>query len=136
MAAAARLKVSHLVYPVPAEAGLGIHLTLNLSGRIRLGPDAEYVDVVDYELDVAKRPLFAAAVRRYLPKLEVDWLEPDSVGVRPRLSGAGEGFRDFLIREESDAGFPGFVNLIGIESPGLTAAPAIADHVVELLASL
>jgi L-2-hydroxyglutarate oxidase LhgO len=136
LAAGAQLEISRLVYPVPAEGGLGIHVTLNLAGRIRFGPDAQYVDAVDYQVDIAKRPVFAEAVRRYLPKLKDDWLEPDSVGVRPRLSRAGEGFRDFVIREESEAGFPGFVNLIGIESPGLTAAPAIADHVVALLASL
>jgi L-2-hydroxyglutarate oxidase LhgO len=136
LAAGARLNVSRLVYPVPTEAGLGIHVTIDLSGRVRFGPDAEYVGAVRYEVDVEKGPAFVEAVRRYLPNLETGCLVPDFVGVRPKLSGPGEDFRDFVICEESEAGFPGFVNLIGIESPGLTAAPAIAEHVVELLASL
>jgi L-2-hydroxyglutarate oxidase LhgO len=136
LAAGVRLGLSHLIYPVPAQAGLGIHVTLDLSGRIRFGPDAEYVDAISYEVDIEKLPLFARAIKRYLPSLDAECLAPDFAGVRPKLSGPGEDFRDFVIREESQAGFPGFVNLIGIESPGLTAAPAIADHVVELLASL
>ncbi len=127
------LSVSTLVYPVPADAGLGIHLTIDLAGRMRLGPDAEYVDEIRYEVDPRKREAFAAAVRGYLPALDADWLTPDFSGVRPKLAGPGEPFRDFAIREEADRGFPAFVNLIGIESPGLTAAPAIAERVVELL---
>jgi L-2-hydroxyglutarate oxidase LhgO len=130
------LRISHLIYPVPAEAGLGIHVTLDLSGRLRLGPDTEYVDAPRYDIDPDKGERFARAARRYLPGLERDWLAPDFAGVRPKLAGLGEGFRDFVIREESEVGHPGFVNLIGIESPGLTASPAIAARVVDLLASL
>lgn len=136
LAAGSHLRISHLIYPVPAQAGLGIHVTVDLAGRIRFGPDAEHVDAIDYEVDVEKSPLFVRAIRRYLPSLDAESLVPDFVGVRPKLSGPGEDFRDFVVREESEAGFPAFVNLIGIESPGLTAAPAIADHVVGLLASL
>jgi L-2-hydroxyglutarate oxidase LhgO len=116
--------------------GLGVHLTIDLAGRMRLGPDAEYVDAVRYEIDEGKRAAFARAVRRYLPGLDAASLTPDFAGVRPKLAGPGEPFRDFVVREESEADFPQFVNLIGIESPGLTAAPAIAQRVVELLSGL
>ncbi len=136
LAPSAPLRVSQLVYPVPSAGGLGIHATLDLGGRIRFGPDAEYVDRVRYEVDPAKAELFASRVRRYLPQLEADWLSPDYAGVRPRLAAPGEPPRDFVVAEESEAGLPAFVNCIGIESPGLTAAPAIGDRVVELLRSL
>ncbi len=133
LAPAAPLRLSTLVYPVPAGAGLGIHATLDLGGRIRFGPDAEYVDRIHFAVDPAKAAPFAEAVQRYLPDLRADWLSPDQAGVRPKLAGPGTGFRDFVVAEESAAGLPGFVNCIGIESPGLTAAPAIAERVVELL---
>jgi len=136
LAPGAPLRFSRLVYPVPAGAGLGIHVTLDLGGRIRFGPDAEYVDAHSYQVDAGKADRFAEAVRRYVPSLEAVWLSPDQAGVRPKLSGPGEGFRDFVIEEESAQGLPGLVNLIGIESPGLTAAPAIARRVCELLAGL
>ncbi len=130
------LRVSTLLYPVPADAGLGIHLTIDCAGRMRLGPDAEYVDEIRYEVDESKRDAFGQAVRRYLPALDVASLTPGFAGIRPKLFGAREPFRDFVVREEGEAGFPAFVNLIGIESPGLTAAPAIAERVVELLSDL
>jgi L-2-hydroxyglutarate oxidase LhgO len=136
LAPGASVALSRLVYPVPAGPGLGIHATLDLAGRVRFGPDAEYVERVDYAVDAAKAALFARAVGRYLPGIRSDWLGPDYAGVRPKLSGPGEPFRDFVVAEESQAGLPGFVNLLGIESPGLTAAGAIADRVVELLAAL
>jgi L-2-hydroxyglutarate oxidase LhgO len=136
LAPSAPLRVSTLVYPVPARTGLGVHATLDLGGRIRFGPDAEYVDQVRYDVDPAKARRFARAVRRYLPGLEARWLSPDYAGVRPRLAAPGETFRDFVVAEESQAGFPAFVNCIGIESPGLTAAPAIAARIAELLHSL
>ena len=131
-----KLSLAGLVYPVPSGAGLGVHATLDLAGRIRFGPDAEYVEAPHYTVDPAKAEGFAAALRRYLPEVEADWLVPDYAGVRPKLSGPGEGFRDFVVSEESDAGAPGLVSCIGIESPGLTAAPAIAARVAELLVSL
>lgn len=136
LAPGAALRVEGLVYPVPAVAGLGVHATLDLAGRIRFGPDTEYVSQLRYEVDAAKGVEFAAAVQRYLPRLQSEWLQPDYAGIRPKLAGPGETFRDFVIAEESDAGRPAFVNLIGIESPGLTASTAIADRVVTLLASL
>jgi L-2-hydroxyglutarate oxidase LhgO len=136
LAPGAPLRLARLVYPVPSGAGLGIHATLDLGGRIRFGPDAEYVSRPAYDVDPAKAGRFASAVRRYLPSLRAEWLAPASAGVRAKLAGPGEAFRDFVVREESGAGRPGLVNLIGIESPGLTAAGAIAARVVELLASL
>jgi L-2-hydroxyglutarate oxidase LhgO len=128
--------VSRLVYPVPAGGGLGIHVTLDLGGRLRFGPDAEYVEEATYAVDPAKAPAFGQVLRRYLPRLRDAWLVPEGAGVRPRLAGPGEGFRDFVVAEESAAGCPGLVSCLGIESPGLTAAPAIAERVVGLLAGL
>jgi len=127
------IALSHLVYPVPARAGLGIHATLDLGGRIRFGPDTEYVDHLDYSVDPGKSARFAEAVRRYLPSVQTQWLEPDYSGIRPKLAGPGDGFRDFVVAEESERGLPGLVSCIGIESPGLTAALAIAHRVVSLL---
>jgi len=133
---AAPLRLDTLIYPVPGQAGLGIHTTFDLAGRLRLGPDTEYVDTLDYRVDPDKATTFAAAAQRYLPRLEAEWLAPDYAGIRPKLAAPGEGFRDFAVREESEAGLSGFINLIGIESPGLTAALAIARHVRELLQSV
>jgi L-2-hydroxyglutarate oxidase LhgO len=102
----APLRVSRLVYPVPPRAGLGIHATLDLGGRVRFGPDAEYVDAPRYDVDPAKAVRFAEAVRRYLPALRPEWLTPDYAGVRPRRAALGEDFRDFVIAEESRHGVP------------------------------
>lgn len=133
VAPAARLKLARLIYPVPAQAGLGIHITMDLAGRFRIGPDAEYVDVPSFDVDADKAEAFVRAVERFLPGLQPEWLSPDFAGIRPKLAAPGVPFRDFVIREESDRGLPGFVNLLGIESPGLTASPAIGDLVVALL---
>ena len=131
-----RLSLSRLIYPVPMEAGLGIHATIDLAGRVRFGPDTQYVDAPHYRVDPGKARDFAAAIGNYLPEVTESWLAPDFAGVRPKLAARGEGFRDFVVREESERGAPGWVNCIGIESPGLTAAPAIAARVVSLMASL
>jgi len=136
LAPSAPLKLSRLVYPVPTGGGLGVHATLDLAGRIRFGPDAEYTREVHYAVDPAKAARFAASVRRYLPGLEASWLSADYAGVRAKLAGPGEPARDFVVAEESRAGLPGFVNCIGIESPGLTASPAIGARVAGLLGSL
>jgi L-2-hydroxyglutarate oxidase LhgO len=124
-----------LVYPVPARRneGLGIHATIDLGGRVRFGPDAEYVGVIDYAVDPGRRGSFFEAVRSYLPSIREDSLFPDMSGIRPKLQGPGDPYRDFVIREESANGFPGFINLIGIESPGLTSCLAIARHVAGLI---
>lgn len=133
LAPGAPVMLSRLVYPVPAGAGLGIHATLDLGGAIRFGPDAEYVDRIDWTVEANKAEPFAAAVRRYLPAIEAEWLHADYAGIRPKLARAGEGFRDFVVAEQSDAGLPGLVLCVGLESPGLTAALAIGDRVVALL---
>ena len=120
-----------LIYPVPKpdEGGLGIHVTPDLEGRIRLGPNAYYVDGIDYKVDGTHKQEFYNSVRNSFPAVEYDNLEPDFAGIRPKLQGQGEEFRDFVIRHENDKGLEGLINLIGIESPGLTASPAIAKYV-------
>lgn len=125
--------VKRLVYPVPEKnhVGLGVHLTLDLNGRMKLGPDSAYVRrVEDYRVDGSKLDRFYDSAVKFLPFIKRDDLQPDMSGIRPKLQGPGEKFRDFIIRED----LPGFVNLVGIESPGLTAAPAIARYVKNLLA--
>jgi L-2-hydroxyglutarate oxidase LhgO len=122
-----------LVYPVPSEAGLGIHLTHDLGGKLLAGPDVEYVDRVRYDVDPQKAAKFGEALRRYLPEVRDEDLTPDYAGVRPKLQRPGEAFRDFVIEEASAHGAPGLVNLIGIESPGLTASEAIARRVAALV---
>ncbi len=128
-------KLEHLVYPVPAKnrEGLGIHATLDLQGRVRFGPDTEYVDGPDYAVKEEKKAVFYEAVRTYLPDLRPEQLGPDTSGIRPKLQGPGESYRDFVICDEKDAGFPGFINLIGIESPGLTSCIPIAQYVRTLI---
>jgi L-2-hydroxyglutarate oxidase LhgO len=128
--------MTHLVYPVPSHVSLGLHAVLGLEGRLRFGPDVEYVDRgADYRVDDGKRAAFGEAARRLVPAIEDADLSPDISGIRPKLQGPGDGFRDFVIAEESARGLPGLVNLIGIDSPGLTAALAIAAHVADLLGS-
>jgi len=119
----------HLVYPVPVPGGLGIHVTLDLAGRARLGPDVEYVETPRYDVNPDKARAFAESVRRYMPSLRDEDVSPDFAGVRPKLAGPGVAFRDYVIAEASAHGAPGLWNLIGIESPGLTAALAIARRV-------
>ena len=131
-------RIRHLVYPVPTpkHEGLGVHATVDLGGRVRFGPDVEYVDVIDYRVDEGKRDAFHASILTYLPLLAKESLNPDMSGIRPKLQGPGEDIRDFVIREESRLGLPGWVNLIGIESPGLTACLAIAKQVAHLIEPL
>lgn len=123
--------VQMLVYPVPQTAGLGIHLTPDLGGSVRVGPNAYYVDAIDYEVQSNEQE-FCDDVARYLPRIRERRLQVDSAGVRPKLQGPNDSFRDFVIRHEADRGLFGFINLVGIESPGLTAAPAIAELVADL----
>ncbi|MHB8907516.1 MAG: NAD(P)/FAD-dependent oxidoreductase [Syntrophales bacterium] len=129
-------KLSHLVYPVPVRhnIGLGIHATPDLNGRVRFGPDDEYVTELSYDVDEGRRDAFAQSIRRYLPTLRPETLHPDMSGIRPKLQGPGEPPRDFIVRDEAEAGFPGLINLIGMESPGLTGCIAIARYVANLVA--
>jgi L-2-hydroxyglutarate oxidase LhgO len=121
------------VYPVPPESGLGVHLTLDLSGRARFGPDLEWIDRIDYRVDPARLPNFIKSIRRYWPGLPDHALQPDYSGIRPRLSGPGEPPRDFLVQAPADHGMDGLVNLFGIESPGLTSCLSLAARVRRIL---
>ncbi len=129
-------RLRHLVYPVPAGNNemLGIHATIDLQNRVRFGPDSEYVHALEYSVDESRGPSFRAAIQRYLPGIRAAHLRPDMSGIRPKLQGPGEPFRDFVIREEREAGCPGLINLIGIESPGLTSCLAIGKRVSSLVA--
>ncbi|MBA1139869.1 NAD(P)/FAD-dependent oxidoreductase [Mesorhizobium neociceri] len=124
---------SRLIYPVPVHGGLGVHLTLDMSGSARFGPDVEWIDHIDYTVDPARGVAFYDEIRRYWPGLADGALQPAYAGVRPKLSGPGQPVADFIIQGPADHGAGPIVNLFGIESPGLTASLAIADHVVELL---
>jgi L-2-hydroxyglutarate oxidase LhgO len=125
--------INRLVYPVPKpkSSGLGIHATLDLAGSMRLGPDDAYMHnrEKDYSVNSAKRDVFCASARRFLPFINEGDLMPDTSGIRPKLQAEGEQFRDFIIKEETEIGFEGFLNLIGIESPGLTSALAISRFI-------
>jgi len=128
--------VSRLIYPTPEQAGHGIHVTMGLDGRVRLGPNARYVQTVDYAVDETQKEVFYNSTKRFLPCVELEDLEPEFAGIRPKLQTPGESFRDFVIAHEEKAGFPGLINLIGIESPGLTASPAIARYVGRMVDEL
>ena len=121
-----------LIYPLPEGGGLGIHITADISGARRAGPDAEFVDTIDYTVDESRLERFATAVARYLPAIRPEHLTPDYSGIRPKLVGPGGGFADFVIA--NPASQPGLVHLIGIESPGLTAALAIGAYVSDAIA--
>ncbi|HML04025.1 MAG TPA: NAD(P)/FAD-dependent oxidoreductase [Candidatus Bathyarchaeia archaeon] len=123
-----RPPVKMLVYPVPKGAGLGIHLTPDMAGSVRLGPNAYYVDHDSYEVESTEKE-FREDVVRFVPLIKEREIQPDSAGIRPKLQGPTDPFRDFVIRHEADRGFFGLIDLIGIESPGLTAAPAIGEYV-------
>lgn len=142
-------KLNHLVYPVPQKnhVGLGIHATLDLTGRIRFGPDSRYLPqpsdatirgngqehAFDYAVDENMKEAFHEAITRYLPGLGLDALHPDMSGIRPKLQSPDDPVRDFVIQEESGAGFPGLINLIGMESPGLTSSLAIGAYVRKMI---
>lgn len=127
--------VKSLIYPLPSDksGGLGIHVTLDMQGRVRLGPNARYIDRIDYTVDYSQKRVFYESVVGFLPFIEYDDIEPDMSGIRPKLYAPDGGFRDFIIKHEIDKGLPGFINLIGIESPGLTACPAIAKYVARMV---
>jgi len=129
---------SRLVYPAPVDAWLGVHVTLDLGGQARFGPDLEWLDVgapqaIDYAVDASRAPMFETAIRRYWPALPAGSLRPDYSGVRPRIHGPGEAAPDFRIDGPSRHGVAGLVNLFGIESPGLTASLSLADEVLHRL---
>jgi len=130
--------VKRLAYPIPPKnlAGLGVHVTVDLAGRMRFGPDTLWIQRNDdYSIGSSEKRLQEVyeAVKTYMPSVQLEKLFFDYTGIRPKISKADEPPKDFFIKEESSNGFPGFVNLLGIESPGLTSSLAIADYVAELL---
>ncbi len=126
-----RLPIKHLLYPTPEPGGLGIHLTMDLAGNVRFGPDVQALqgDLPDYRVDGGRHPIFVEAIQRYLPGLEGDRLSPGYTGVRPKLNLEGEVVDDFMVETYSGSDWSGLVNLFGIESPGLTACLALAEEV-------
>ena len=124
---------SRLVYPVPEQHGLGVHLTIDLAGRARFGPDVERVESVDYSVDPTRVMAFYDAIRKYWPALPDDDLQPDYAGIRPRVVSEGHLLTDFVFHGASEHGMPGLINALGIESPGLTACLAIAIHIEQML---
>lgn len=132
-AASGRAAFSRLIYPVPEPGGLGVHLTLDLGGAMRFGPDVEWIDSVDYRVNPTRRAHFETEIRRYWPGLPQDALAPTYCGIRPKISGPTDPAADFRIDGPDRHGVPGLVNLFGIESPGLTASLAIAEQVAQRL---
>ena len=130
---AGRPVFTHLIYPAPVDGGLGIHVTLDLAGRMRFGPDVEWIDEENYDVDAGRAQSFYARIRTYWPGLPDGTLVPDYAGIRPKLSGPGEPPVDFRIDTPAAHGLPRLVHLFGIESPGLTSALSIAEDVVAAL---
>ncbi len=129
----AKAPFSHLIYPVPEPGGLGVHLTLDLAGQARFGPDVEWIDHMDYAVDPARAERFYPAIRRYWPGLPDNALMPSYSGIRPKIVPPAVAVQDFVIQGPRDHKIGGLVNLFGIESPGLTSSLAIADHVAEIV---
>ena len=131
---AGRSPFNRLIYPVPEAAGLGVHLTIDLGGQAKFGPDVQWVETPDdLVVDPARGLAFYAEVRKYWPGLPEGALQPGYAGIRPKISGPGDAARDFLIQGPAEHGVPGLLNLFGIESPGLTSSLAIGQHVADLL---
>lgn len=128
-----RSPFNSLIYPVPEAAGLGVHVTVDLAGQARFGPDVEWIDSLDYEVDPKRADVFYEAVRSYWPDLPDGALQPGYAGIRPKLQAPGEAAADFVIQGPDKHGVDGLVNLYGIESPGLTASLALAERVSKIL---
>jgi L-2-hydroxyglutarate oxidase LhgO len=127
-----RSPFTHLIYPVPEAAGLGVHLTLDLAGQARFGPDVEWITEIDYDVDLRRADGFYRAIRDYWPGLRDGQLAPGYAGIRPKLGGPEKPASDFMIQGPAEHGVPGLVNLFGIESPGLTASLALANRVTQI----
>ena len=129
--------INRLVYPVPHQnmEGIGIHVTIDMGGGVKLGPDVKYLEsnIYDYKVTASKQEAFYKSVKKFLPFLEFDDIAPEMAGIRPKIQKPGEPLRDFYIMEETTKGYPGFINLIGMESPGLTSSIAIAKYVNGLI---
>jgi L-2-hydroxyglutarate oxidase LhgO len=129
---AGRSPFSRLIYPVPVPGGLGVHLTMDLGGQAKFGPDVEWIDTIDYTVDPSRSDSFYAAVRTYWPGLKDGALQPGYAGIRPKIVPKGAPGQDFVVQGPQTHGVAGLINLFGIESPGLTASLAIAEHVLEV----
>ena len=129
--------ISRLIYPLPEKhnIGLGIHTTTDISGRLKLGPNSFKLknQILDYSVNANHKSDFYNSIKDFLPFINIDDLHPDYSGIRPKLNISNDGERDFIIKNEADKGFDNFINLIGIESPGLTASMAIADYILHLI---
>jgi L-2-hydroxyglutarate oxidase LhgO len=125
---------TQLIYPVPETHGLGIHASLDIGGQLKFGPDTQYIDDIDYQVSADLKTKFVTAIQRYYPSLDTTRLQPAYSGIRPKLEGPNDGFKDFIIQHEKVHGLKGLVNLFGIDSPGLTSSLAIAEYVEEKLA--
>ncbi len=132
---AGRPAFTRLIYPTPVAGGLGVHVTVDLAGRMRFGPDVEWIDAENYAVDPKRAAAFYARIRTYWPGLPDDTLFPDYAGVRPKLTGPGEPAADFMIEAPPQHGLAGLIHLFGIESPGLTSSLALAEDVVGYLSS-
>ncbi|MEK9683356.1 MAG: NAD(P)/FAD-dependent oxidoreductase [Rhodospirillaceae bacterium] len=124
---------SRPIYPVPEQAGLGVHVTVDLAGQVRFGPDVEWIENINYDVDPGRADAFYDAVRKYFPALKDGAIQPGYSGIRPKIQAPGGPAEDFIVQGPSVHGVDGFVNLFGIESPGLTASLALANHVAGLL---
>ena len=131
--------IKRLIYPVPHHnmEGIGIHVTIDMGGGVKLGPDVKYLEsnIYDYKLTASKQEAFYLSAKKFLPFLEFEDLAPEMAGIRPKIQKPGEPLRDFYIMEETKRGYPGFINLIGIESPGLTSSISIAKYVNDLISN-
>jgi L-2-hydroxyglutarate oxidase LhgO len=127
-----RSPFTHLIYPVPVPGGLGVHITVDLGGQAKFGPDVEWIDGIDYNVDPHRADKFYAAVRRYWPALQDGAIQPGYAGIRPKIVPQGAPAQDFVVQGPADHGVPGLVNLFGIESPGLTSSLALADLVRDI----
>jgi L-2-hydroxyglutarate oxidase LhgO len=130
---AGRPAFSRLIYPVPIPGGLGVHVTLDLAGRMRFGPDVQWITQENYEVDASRAAAFYARIRDYFPRLPDNSLVPDYAGIRPKVTGEGEPQADFMIDAPKDHGLSGLVQLFGIESPGLTSALSLGEEVAGYL---
>jgi len=128
---AGRSPFSRLIYPVPVPGGLGTHLTIDLGGQAKFGPDVEWVDRIDYTVDPRRSELFYLSIRRWWPGLRDGALQPGYAGIRPKVVPPSVAVQDFVVQGPREHGVPGLIHLFGIESPGLTASLALAEHVRE-----
>lgn len=123
----------HLIYPVPSDAGLGIHATIDLGGQVKFGPNTQYCDQLDYSMNESNKSEFERAIKRYFPALDPRKLNPAFSGIRPKLQGPEDDFKDFVIQTKAEHNVPGLIQLFGLESPGLTSSLAIGETVAQLI---